>query len=95
VSINSAGANQTTNVSLKGMPKKTGFILFIIQQPDSPFGLAWYQGDIDTDKDVKGSVKVKGIFSDEDPRVRPVSSRDGTESGRQGPDDQPHVQPCP
>jgi hypothetical protein len=65
VTITSAGGNQTMHVALSGMPKKTGFTLFIIQQPDSPFGLAWYQGDIDTDKDGKGSVSDRGILSDE------------------------------
>jgi hypothetical protein len=65
VSIVSVGDNQTMDVTLRNMPANTGFTLFVLQQPNAPFGVSWYQGDIDTDATGTGSVRVKGIFSEE------------------------------
>jgi hypothetical protein len=37
------------DVFVSGLPARTDFDLFVIQVPKSPFGIAWYQGDIQTD----------------------------------------------
>jgi hypothetical protein len=37
------------HVEVSGLPKNTGFDLFVIQVPRSPFGLSWYLGDMLTD----------------------------------------------
>jgi hypothetical protein len=65
VKINTVGVNQVMTVSASHMPKNTLFTLFVIQQPNAPFGLVWYQGDLKTDDTGKGQVSVKGIFSEE------------------------------
>jgi hypothetical protein len=65
VDIRTFGDNQTMDVTLKHAAKNTGFTLFVIQRPNSPFGVSWYQGDLDTDNRGNGEVRVKGIFSEE------------------------------
>jgi hypothetical protein len=73
VNIRSVGDNQTMDVTLHRMPPNTGFTLFVLQRPDGPFGVSWYQGDIDTDATGTGSVRVKGIFSEEVFAIAPGS----------------------
>jgi hypothetical protein len=40
---------ETMHVEVSGLPANTDFDLFIIQVPTTPFGLAWYMGDMLTD----------------------------------------------
>jgi hypothetical protein len=35
-------------VHATGLPKRTDFDLFVIQVPNAPFGVGWYQGDLRT-----------------------------------------------
>jgi hypothetical protein len=42
------------HVEVSGLPPKSGFDFFVIQVPTSPFGMFWYQGDIDTDSKGNG-----------------------------------------
>ena len=35
-------------VEVSGLPGNTDFDFFVIQVPTAPFGLSWYQGDIET-----------------------------------------------
>ena len=63
VTVSTLGDIQTLHVEATGLPKKTTFTLFVIQVPQAPFGLAWYQGDIDTDSNGVGVGNFTGIFS--------------------------------
>jgi hypothetical protein len=63
VTVSTLGGIQTLHVEASGLPKNTTFTLFVIQVPKSPFGLAWYQGDIDTDSEGFGVGNFTGIFS--------------------------------
>jgi hypothetical protein len=65
VDVRTVGGNQIMDVTLRNAAPNTGFTLFVIQQPNAPFGVSWYQGDLDTDNQGNGSVQVKGIFSEE------------------------------
>jgi len=65
VTIRTVGANQRMHVNVEGLPPHTAFTLFVLQVPTGPFGLSWYQGDIDTDEDGRGSRQFVGIFSSE------------------------------
>ncbi|MDQ5828548.1 MAG: hypothetical protein M3324_01460 [Actinomycetota bacterium] len=65
VTVRTVGGNQIMDVNLRNAAPNTGFTLFVIQQPNAPFGVSWYQGDLDTDNQGNGSVQVKGIFSEE------------------------------
>ena len=61
--IDSVGAVEIMDVTVWGLPPKTDFDFFVIQVPKAPFGLAWYQGDIETNKDGVGYGRFIGRFS--------------------------------
>ena len=63
VKIHSTGPVEIMDVTVKNLPPKTDFDLFVIQVPNAPFGLAWYQGDIETDEDGEGHQQFVGRFS--------------------------------
>ena len=71
VTITPQGLNDKMVVSLHGMPANTGFDLFVIQQPTAPFGISWYQSDIQANAYGNGSATVKGIFDAETFSVSP------------------------
>jgi hypothetical protein len=63
VTIRSIGPVEIMKVNVEGLPPDTDFDLFVIQVPNAPFGLSWYQGDIQTDATGKGSGEFIGRFS--------------------------------
>jgi hypothetical protein len=63
VKIESVGPVEIMKVKVWGLPPNTDFDLFVIQVPNKPFGLAWYQGDIETNKDGVGYGEFIGRFS--------------------------------
>jgi hypothetical protein len=71
VTITPGALNDTMTVSLHGMPANAGFDLFVIQQPTAPFGVSWYQSDIQANSNGFGSATVKGIFDAETFSVSP------------------------
>jgi hypothetical protein len=54
--------NDTMHVSIFGMPRNSEFDLFVIQQPNKPFGVSWYQTDVNADSHGFGQATVRGIF---------------------------------
>jgi hypothetical protein len=69
--ITTGALNDTMTVSLHGMPANAGFDLFVIQQPTAPFGVSWYQTDIQANSNGSGSATVRGIFDAETFSVSP------------------------
>jgi hypothetical protein len=65
VTIVKGSLNDTMTVTVHGLPRNTGFDLFVIQVPNKPFGVAWYQSDLRTGSHGSGTVTVKGIFNKE------------------------------
>jgi hypothetical protein len=65
VDINTVGGLQNMDVTVNNAPKNTEFELFITQQPNSPFGLSWYQADFETNNQGNGEVSARGIFGEE------------------------------
>jgi hypothetical protein len=63
VKIVSLGPVEKMRVDVYGLPANTEFDFFVIQVPNAPFGLAWYQGDIETDDNGKGHQKFIGRFN--------------------------------
>ena len=55
VAVTSKGSVEVMKVVATGLPKKTEFDFFVLQVPDLPFGLSWYQGDLETDKHGKAT----------------------------------------
>ena len=63
VTIESKGPVEHMDVHVSGLPPKTEFDFFVLQIPNAPFGLAWYQGDIETNGHGKGHQKFIGRFN--------------------------------
>jgi hypothetical protein len=63
VHITSVGTVEIMEVAVFGLPPNTDFDFFAIQEPNKPFGLAWYQGDIETNKDGRGFNRFIGRFN--------------------------------
>jgi hypothetical protein len=57
------GPVELMDVSVQGLPPNTEFDFFVLQVPTAPFGVAWYQGDIETDKHGRGHQQFIGRFS--------------------------------
>lgn len=54
---------ENLHISAGGLPANTDFDVFIIQVPNKPFGLSWYQGDLNTGSTGTASVNFLGRFS--------------------------------
>jgi len=65
VRVVSFGPAEQLLVTVEGLPPNTDFDFFVIQVPTAPFGLAWYQGDIETDDSGRGAAMFIGRFSSE------------------------------
>lgn len=63
VTIHPAGQVEIMDVTVRDLPPNTEFDFFVIQVPKAPFGVAWYQGDIQTDKNGRGHAQFVGRFS--------------------------------
>ena len=75
VRIRSEGPVEVMDISVEGLPPKTGFDVFVTQVPNAPFGMAWYQGDLETDRHGRGRQTFVGRFSEETFIVAPGSVR--------------------
>ena len=71
VTITPGTLNDVMTVSLHGMPANAGFDLFVIQQPTAPFGVSWYQTDIQASSTGSGSATVRGVFDSQTFSVSP------------------------
>jgi hypothetical protein len=74
VSIRPGGSAETMEVTVQGLPPKTTFNLFVLQVPKAPFGVSWYQGDVETDKYGRAHATFVGRFSIETFVVAPGSA---------------------
>lgn len=64
VQVTSLGPVEEMDVDVSGLPPNTEFDFFVIQVPKGPaFGLAWYQGDIQTDDEGEAHQRFIGRFS--------------------------------
>jgi len=74
VTVTSHGTFEIMRVKVHGLPARKDFDLFLIQVPNAPFGLSWYQGDIETDSTGRGSAEFIGRFNIETFIVAPGSA---------------------
>jgi hypothetical protein len=58
-------------VTIFGMPRNAEFDLFVIQQPLKPFGVSWYQTDVNANSHGVGQASVRGVFDRETFSVSP------------------------
>jgi hypothetical protein len=63
VTVHPLGPVEDLHVEVSGLPPNVDFDFFVIQVPDKPFGMAWYQGDIQTDSAGRGVGDFVGRFS--------------------------------
>ena len=83
VRIIPTGNVEIMDVMVNGLPPNTDFDFFVLQVPKAPFGVAWYQGDIQTDKHGRGHERFVGRFSIETfgfaqgPAAAPLVFNDG------------------
>jgi hypothetical protein len=56
------GTAEDLAFSAKGLPPNTDFDLFVIQVPNKPFGLAWYNGDVLTDRSGNAFQHLRNRF---------------------------------
>lgn len=63
VKIKSEGPVEVMEVSVANLPPNTDFDFFVIQAANGPFGMSWYQGDIETDEYGHGSGTFIGRFN--------------------------------
>jgi len=63
VKITPKGPVEVMEVTVQGLPPNSDFDFFVLQVPKAPFGVAWYQGDIETDKNGRGHEQFVGRFS--------------------------------
>jgi hypothetical protein len=65
VTITPGSLNDEMKVTVNGLVPNTGYDLFVTELPNKPFGIAWYQSDLETDAYGNGSATVRGIFDAE------------------------------
>src|SRR5262249_52013005 len=63
VRVTSLGPVEEMDVRVSGLRRNTEFDFFVLQLPNAPFGLAWYQGDIETDDEGEGHQRFVGRFN--------------------------------
>jgi len=72
VEIKSRGPVEVMTVQLANVPPNTNFDLFVLQDPVAPFGVSWYQGDVESSADGTSDVfHFIGRFSVETFAVAP------------------------
>jgi hypothetical protein len=74
VRVSLAGPVEIMDVTVQGLPPNAEFDFFVTQVPKAPFGVSWYQGDIQTDKNGRGHQQFIGRFSIETFAVAPGSA---------------------
>jgi hypothetical protein len=73
VKIKNKGPVEIMTVDAFGLPKNTDFDLFVNQLPNAPFGISWYQGDLETNGQGKAHGEFVGRFNVETFTVAPGS----------------------
>jgi hypothetical protein len=63
VTVHTLGVVENLDAVIEGLPPNTDLVIFNIQVPNKPFGLAWYNGDILTDDTGSGVTNIVGRFN--------------------------------
>jgi hypothetical protein len=63
VRVTSKGPVEVMDVELDGLPANIELDAFVIQVPNAPFGLSWYQGDIESDEYGHAKARFIGRFN--------------------------------
>ena len=71
VTITPNSLNDLMAVNVSGLAPNAEYDLFVIEIPNAPFGVSWYQSDVETNSHGSGTVNVVGIFDKETFSVSP------------------------
>jgi hypothetical protein len=71
VKIRNAGPVEIMKINAWGLPKNTDFDVFVTQLPNAPFGVSWYQGDLESNSHGRAYGEFVGRFSVETFAVAP------------------------
>lgn len=63
VTIDSLGPIEVMHVEATGLPPNSEFDLFVTQLPNAPFGMAWYQGDMESNANGRALGTFIGRFN--------------------------------
>jgi hypothetical protein len=63
VGVVTNGTTEDMFIYATGLPPATDFDFFVIQVPNAPFGLSWYQGDVETNGKGEAFQVFRGRFS--------------------------------
>jgi hypothetical protein len=73
VRVKNHGPVEVMTIDAFGLPKNTEFDVFVTQLPNAPFGISWYQGDLESNAKGKAHGSFVGRFSIETFSVAPGS----------------------
>lgn len=65
VKVTSRGPVEVMDIDVDGLPANIELDVFVIQVPNAPFGMAWYQGDLEVDGYGHGHARFVGRFNQE------------------------------
>jgi hypothetical protein len=71
VQVTHRGQVEEMTIDAQGLPKNTAFDVFVTQLPNAPFGISWYQGDLQSNDLGNAHVRFLGRFSVETFAVAP------------------------
>jgi hypothetical protein len=71
VTVTNHGQTETMTVDATGLVPNSEYDLFVIQVPNAPFGISWYQGDLESDSTGAAHHNYVGRFSIETFAVAP------------------------
>src|SRR5262245_40267597 len=74
VTINTLGPVEVMHVEATGLPPNQEFDLFVTQIPNAPFGMSWYQGDMESNSEGRAVGDFIGRFNLETFIVAPAPS---------------------
>jgi hypothetical protein len=74
VTIKSDGPVEVMKITADHLPPNTDFDLFVTQVPNAPFGISWYQGDLESNSSGHARGTFIGRFSIETFAVAPGSA---------------------
>jgi hypothetical protein len=65
VKVTELGVVEVLKVEVSNLAPNTTYSFFVLQIPDNPFGISWYNGEIETDAYGAGKQQFIGRFNDE------------------------------
>ncbi len=73
VRIRELGAVEVLTLKVEHLAPNLGYSFFVLQAPDAPFGIGWYNGEIETNAAGTGHQMFIGRFNDETFALAPGS----------------------